>query len=433
MTVEELHALVPDQHFECIVTDGVGNVMFGVPIPGHPELEWVRLEDEHGSIELLSGRPDYVAWELAWADYLSKLQTPPVEKQNRTRKHAEAAGAIVSMPDRLALPTLIPYQHAMTTIDDPAAHLQPITKYLADRLRFENGKLYFEGLDASTVDLVQYYNKTPQAISELDLPTLRALYSVILKDLGEMMTDADTIMEKVKDPQYLGHSVKLYLADFMRMTGYEANTSKEAQAFAIAKISSFQRVIGVTEEHARGRVYHSMYPVMVWMGYDDKDGTLSFASPYINWLIMTIAQNAIQRDKQDRPKLTSSGKPFMLPNHTYLVKSSIAKERNKRAVEIVCIVTTLIEQAGDNVPHISARTIVDRCPDLKNALDAATTANKTLILKRAFSKAWELLHTHTDLEAVYKNIRFPSAIPTSSTLDMVFEFPHDGKRKKGEK
>ena len=145
---------------------------------------------------------------------------------------------------------------------------------------------------------------------------------------------------------------------------------------------------------------------------------------------MKMAQASIQRDRQGRPKLSNSGKPFVLPSHTYLVKSSIAKERNKRASEIVCIVTTLIEQAGDNTPHIMAQTIVDRCPDLKNALEVAKPADANKALKRAFSKAWELLQTQTDLQKAYKNIQFPDAIPTCGTLDMVFEFPHDGKIKR---
>ena len=166
---------------------------------------------------------------------------------------------------------------------------------------------------------------------------------------------------------------------------------------------------------------------MQLVGHNDKDNTIQFSSPYMNKLIMTILQASIQTDRQGNYKLKSSGEPFLLASHSYLVKSSIAKERNKRAAEIVCIVVTLIEQAGDNTPHIKAQTIVDRCPDLKNALDAASSGNKSLILKRAFTAAWKMLPKQTRLAEVYKNIKFPSAIPTASTLDIVFEFPHDGK------
>ena len=167
---------------------------------------------------------------------------------------------------------------------------------------------------------------------------------------------------------------------------------------------------------------------MQLVGHDDTENTISFSSPYINKLIMTILQASLQTDRKGNVKLKTSGEPFLLPSHSYLVKTSIAKERNKRAAEIVCVVVTLIEQAGDvGTPHIKAQTIVDRCPDLKNALDAADSSNKSHVLRRAFSKAWAILPKQTRLAEVYKNIKFPSAIPTASTLDMVFEFPHDGK------
>ena len=74
--------------------------------------------------------------------------------------------------------------------------------------------------------------------------------------------------------------------------------------------------------------------------------------------------------------------------------------------------------------------------------NANSAADKNKFLSRAFSKAWQLLKTHTDITQKYKNIQLPDPtaeafktkwIPTMGTLDMVFEFPHDGKVKQGEK
>ena len=100
---------------------------------------------------------------------------------------------------------------------------------------------------------------------------------------------------------------------------------------------------------------------------------------------------------------------------------------------------TTIEQAGNHVPHISARTIVERNQLLKQSIDnTASASNKNKYLERAFSRAWQLLRTHTDILERYKNIQLPDPkdkdfklkyIPTMSTLDMVFEFPHEGKIK----
>ena len=178
--------------------------------------------------------------------------------------------------------------------------------------------------------------------------------------------------------------------------------------------------------------YHSKYPVMLFAGYDDKDNTLTFTSPYINQLIANIAQASVRRDKQGAIKRSRSGVPLSLPSHSYLIDPALAKERNKRAAEIVCIVVTVIEQAGDNTPHIRASTIIERHPELQQALEQlTTTAHRNTALKRAFSKAWELLPKYTRLQDVYADIKLPSPseVPTISTLDTVFSFPHNGKRR----
>lgn len=423
MKIDELQALT-DQPFDYIATAANGEIIFAVPIPGHPELKYTRTEGD--GIELEGTLENLGPWEDAWDEYVATLTNGP---KYRTKKIAEAGGAIVKMPDNLALPTIKPYYTAISTIESSPGHLQPVVKELADKLMFENGKLYFEGHEAQGVELIQYYDRRPQAVSDLDLPMLRAIYSVILQDVSEMLQDENTITEKLADPQYLGHSVKLYLSEFMHMMGYEKNGSRENEKLTVKKITEFNNVIGVMETSLGGRKRQSLYPVMLFMGYNVEDGTVRFASPYINKLIMDIAKASIQKNEKGETKFRRSGKPFMLPSYTYLVKASIAKEKNKRAAEIVCIVATLIEQAGDNTPHIRAQTIVDRCPDLKYALEATErSSNKTLLLRRAFEKAWELLHTQTRLEEVYKNIQLPTKIPTAGTLDMVFEFPHEGKK-----
>lgn len=116
------------------------------------------------------------------------------------------------------------------------------------------------------------------------------------------------------------------------------------------------------------------------------------------------------------------------------LNSSIAKERNKKAVENVIIITTLIEQKGDRILHITAKEIIERNPQLKQGLEGKSTAQINVVLKRAFQKTWELLDTQTKLKEQYEDICLPDPcdaknIPTKSTLNMVFSFPHNGKKK----
>lgn len=117
-------------------------------------------------------------------------------------------------------------------------------------------------------------------------------------------------------------------------------------------------------------------------------------------------------------------------SHSYLVKSSIVKERNKRAVEIVMVVVTTIEQSGKNTPHLKASTIINRIPQLKKTYNDTPAKHKNRVLTRAFKKAWELLETQTNLRKKYPDIILPDPnnpqnIPTTSNLNkLVFEFPH---------
>ena len=371
-------------------------------------------------------------------DLLRKLmgEGEPEHRQRRTRKQAKEAGAITdaNMPQNLALPTMSEYQNALSLLDDnPVAHLQRISQDMANNLRYENCVLYFDGMPTATAAMLVDRDKS-RDLSKLDLITLRGLYSIILADVFKSLDplNPDAWIAKIRDPQFLTHNVSLYLPDFLKMQGYKPNGSSDGITFARNIIMSYQTVLGIMG----GTKNPSIYPVMLYTGYDADSNIVTFTSPYMNVLIMRMLYQSVQRDRQGKPKLTTSGKPFMLPTHSYLVKSSIMKEKNKRAVEIVCIIVTLIEQAGDNIPHISAQTIIDRVPDLKDALETATKpSNKNLILKRAFSKAWELLKTQTGLEKAYRNIvlpdpKDPKNIPTGRTLDMVFEFPHDGKIKK---
>ena len=116
------------------------------------------------------------------------------------------------------------------------------------------------------------------------------------------------------------------------------------------------------------------------------------------------------------------------------VKTSIASERNEAAVTNVFIIVQLIEQAGNNISHIRARTIVERNELLKLRLQ--NSSNPAQLLRRTFKKTWQLLREQTFLLEVYEDIKLPdpndiSNIPTPGNLkNLIFRFPHNGKRKR---
>ena len=423
MTITELRELT-DFPFECFMPEdnAPDNVCFAVPIPSPYGDDLEYFKDENGSVTIIG---DPSEWVEAWEQYISSLKP---KRQNRTRKQAADQGAITKMPNTLALITPPPYQNAMTPIEDKTAHLQPLIQSFAEVLQKNYDTMQAQG-EIENIPFVQYYDNSPQAVSNLDLPTLRAFYSIFLSNAEKMATNPDGLIKKATSPGFTKESVTIYIPDFLKMTGLAPNHNKSNEDAVLNKIASYATIYGVLEEQWGGRTYKNHYPVLQLVKHDAKNNTVEIMSPYFHALIGTIVQASVRKDRNDKPKLKRNGDLYTRASHTYMVKASIDRERNKRAIEIVCVIVVLIERCGNGgTPHITAREIINRCPDLKNALEnEKTSSGKSRILRRAFTKAWQLLKTQTELQDHYKNIQFPTAIPTSSSLDMKIEFPHEGK------
>ena len=341
------------------------------------------------------------------------------EKHNkyRTKKKAKKAGAITEAPKALITPTYSGYQYSMSLYQDGGAYIQPLTSM--DGLQFKKGKLYFKGARMQEVSEAELRDlRTKEGIQDLDLTTLRFYYSLLFDQF-----------------QRSGYKV---LQDFIIVSvpllAGRNNPKQEDIDAVIAKVQSYHNVMGVIKgKTPTGKPAESYYQVLNFEYYDKKHNIIAFSSPYMNYVIKTIYNLSIRKDKNGKPKLKRSGEPLTLPSHSYLIDSSIVKERNKAAAENVIILVTLIEQAGDNIPRIKASTLIERNVQLAERLE--TTANPRALLNRVFPKTWELMKTKTRLEEFYNNIKLPDPndpafLPTMKTLDsMVFTFPHDGKKK----
>lgn len=345
---------------------------------------------------------------------------PEIEKkQYRTKKKA---GDTDKVPEYLMVPTSDNYQAALSFKENGVDAVVPIKQDIKIRYDQNTGLFYYDGIEIDFLDLEQVREHD---LSKTDLWPLRVMYSII----GESLTDA--FNEGTLDRQVIGHTVKIYVPDLIDALNGKRNLDAARTQNMLNTLMSYQHVIGVIKEFENGRVYTSRYPMLVWMGANSKDNTIMFASPYLNMLVYNIMKDAARIDKRGNTLRKRNGNLLFEAHNSYLVKPSIVRERNKRAAEIVRIVCVLIEQAGDfGTAHISARTIIERHAELAQALDETDdSSNKNRMLKKTFLKAWELLHTQTKLEEVYKDIKFPTTYPTIASLDMVFEFPHKGKRK----
>ena len=411
-----------------------GSILFAGPLPPkYGNLPYPKIEDG----KIIMTDIEFELWEDAWSDYLDD-QIRKAERQahpKRTRTQAREAGAIVDLSGRLALPSRRHYEDILSTIPNPMGYLLPVRPELAADLRLMGETLYFRSQEVDRTVLAELCDKTAKP----DMPLLYALYTVLQQETMKMITRPGIIDDLLKDPNYLDRDVTVFLPAFIRITGHRQNRSKDVDDGIFAKIKSFESIYGIVEEIREGKTCYRGHPVLRLRPRNVSDNSITFSSRYMKEAVLRILKASLQYDKADKkettPKTKRGGEPFFYPNHCFLVNSSIAAERNKRAAAIVCEFAVVVAQAGSKgKPNLSGQELVNRCPELKNALDAAKkTKDKNNALKSAFSRAWELLGTQTAIAEEYKEVVFPTKIPTMSTLENNILIQHKGRNRKDEK
>lgn len=334
-----------------------------------------------------------------------------------------------SCPERLAVPTYPNYEHSITLHEDGNAHMLNLIS--TKGLEFKDGKMFFEGALApiSTIELQDM--RTNEGIEKIDIPLLTMYYSIILNEYSECLKNGEDVWD------FTRKITTIYAPELARCLGIirqgeDGGLHKSDIANIMAKTRKFHNILGIMHITRNGKPDESYFPVLTFAGYDAENNTISFVSPYLMHIVRKIYSASIRCDKKGNPRIKRNGQPMLYPSHSFLIKSSIASERNKAAVENVFIIVQLIEQAGDNTPHIKARTIIERNEALKARLQRDTHPNR--LLSRVFKKTWQLLREQTLLLEVYEDIELPDPndiqqIPTPGNLDHVFEFKHSGKKR----
>lgn len=326
----------------------------------------------------------------------------------RTKAKAAESGAITDVPELLAIPSYKGYESALSLYNSNKnnAFIQAFSSL--EGLNFEDGTIYFEGYrEISEAEIRNYV--TEEAPETIDTPLLGLFYTVIrAKFEGSNMTILDDVIS-VTVPA---------LSDAL---GYSTRPNRADTEAIIKKTQSFHNLVGVLKDSEGRKSAPSRYPVLNFEGYDSETDTIQFSSPYMNYLIRTLY--SLKKPEKDK---------YLRPTHTFAIKSRAVRS-NEKAFENVRIIVQGIEQAGDRPYHIAVKTLIDRNPFLKEALQR-DPKHKTQTLKRTFQKTWELLRNDTTLQEDYINIYLPDPydirnIPTASTIQsLVFSFPHEGKR-----
>lgn len=349
-----------------------------------------------------------------------------------------------NLSNNVALITDKVYKHALTPYQNPHAYIQQLDKDFFQQLDFdpENGTMNLKDNLLETITLQNM--RTRSNLKELDLPLLRSLYTVIYSYAEKIDTD----------------TVSIYLPTLAKHLGVNIRGEDRPQEL-FSKIKAFEHVIGVLDNG-------SFYRMLIFLGYNKQTNSITFGSPYMNRILRSM-----QNVNTITPK---EGKKYINPHHSYLIHGNIANERNKPAVEIVNIIVTLLHQRGvektpqsnltasdlkkavkqavqeefnttvyDTTEQFSVTTmhkkissIIEEIPILTETLESPVIDKKTnlpklkiaqdknKILSRAFSGAYILLKTKTDVYKYFKNLQIPEIIPTVSTMDQVIEISHEG-------
>ena len=348
------------------------------------------------------------------------------------RTKGRAVSVVHTLPEKLAIITSGKYVNAMNLrqTEVSAAYLLPVVSMDGLEYDTKTNVMKFRGLPGSEATLREINKgKEPPSIEKVDLPLLRLFYAIILG-----------VFEQ-RERKFTTQEIRIYLPDLARLLGKSHSLNRAEIGELVSKAMQFQTIYGIIKDPEYPHRMGSALPLLLWMGYDSKDNTISFASPYLTTLIERVY--GVPRLPTGHPRAvqdtgTARGAPPApkLPalTNSYLVKSTIVKEKNKRAVEVVIAVVTIIEKSGPyGSPHVKAAKLINMIPQLQRSLAALqTTKNRNQLLKRTFTKAWELLNTQTTLKEKYRNIQLPdpsdsASIPTVQTMDrMVLSFPHHG-------
>lgn len=371
-----------------------------------------------------------------------EAQEEPEKRRYRKRETRDGLADLIEKPDnRLETITHKDYKNALEFApvlkDQSKAGLQAIKPDKRAEIEFKNGNLFFVVNDKKVAPIELRDFQTNEGIEEIDVGLLRVFYTYFIQGIrqnietSKMRVAVPDLYEFMFGMGKRNAPTTIYKQDENGNIVYDVNGEPIATNLGfkdriIEKMREFHNIMGVMDV---GQKQPSLYPPLIFHEYDAETDTIAFSSPYFEYLLREAEKNRLQYEKQQNGHTKKLDKPIT----SRLICSEIATQKNKRAVRIVEIIVQTIESAGDAVhnPRISVKTIIERNAQLREALKKSN--NVTRDLDRAFTKAFELLETHTYLQEKYKDIELPKApdrVPTAKTYRKdVIEIRHKGVRK----
>jgi hypothetical protein len=374
----------------------------------------------------------YIDKAILDSPHIAPEGTPGANVSIIFKKRPTADGLITSVGGRQLAITDTDYQYALTPFRNRNAYISPLRDEIMQKLTFENGKLSILGSEPA--DLKKETKNGLQEIKNLDLPLLREIFTAVYKTAA--YGDA--------------HTVTIHIPSFCREMGIDVRQVPEYKEYkkaedkaddeqakplkfndVFAKMRQFENCIGIS----KGVYYELMRIIMI----DPDRDLMTLAVPYMNHVLREIRDKNIVRDKEGKVQYINN-------RFNWLMHTTIASERNKPAVEIVNRIITGLMQRGSipdaklrqnknkkNIPpdrvtyKITYNGLIDNIPLLRESLAEGSTASKNVRLARAFKKAFELLHTKTDVYQYYVGLKIPEIVPNTSALADTLTITHEGE------
>lgn len=332
-----------------------------------------------------------------------------IQPKPRKKAEAESNGAIITIAERLFLPSDPEYQDAFIT------------------------KIGNSGIGLFKRDVE---GKKELAL-EIDISFVRALAKAIFIDALKKGIESPFDIAEGKQGE-----TGIYIPTIAQELGHSLSEKKDGEQNSPSRAKSRENFINtliIELDNIWGKLPKDPkeYKLISVHAYNPETEILYFVSPYLQKLIAALIGKEAEK--------IESG------YHYYnwqcdLLHATAANERNPAAVEMATRILVGIQQRGLTPDaelkqnknkcfkdksivtwHISCKSLIRECPQIREKLKTQGTASlKTKTLKRTFPAMYRILKKKTDLFSYYKDVKITEVIPTSKTLDTEIIITHHG-------
>lgn len=372
------------------------------------QLELINLFSTYYSLcrdyEKTSGHP---LTDKDLAEVFSYFIDPNPQKTKNKFTQAAESGAIMTIGERLFLPTDPKYQNAFMT---------------------------------STRAEIGFFRKDPetgarQLAADIEPAFMQALAKSAQVDIYNG-NQGDTSVYFPAFARELGLEFNRYATPDAAEPTQDAHelTSRRAEARAAyinKKLTEWDSIWGVLPGSKKE------YKLMALHTYNPETEVFTFQSPYL----LQLFRELLQKEEN----ALNSGQHYHLWQ-SELLHASVVNERNPAAVEMACRILQGVQQRGlkpdaklkqnrgrtfadekEVTYSITCKTLINDCPQIREKLNSKPNASRrTQELKRTFTAMYKILRTKTDLFSYYKNLTITEVIPTTKTLDAEITISHHG-------